>query len=111
MTHEPRPGLGEQVAGIRRRLGLSQAAFARLVGVSRNTLAKTERGHLPRAATLGRVARAGGVSVDWLMRGSRDSGVGADQAWEEAVGALRSVWRHPRRRRMVIEVLRALTDR
>jgi transcriptional regulator with XRE-family HTH domain len=96
---------------IRRRLGLTQAAFARLLGVSRNTVAKAERGHLPRAATLGRVARAGGVSVDWLMQGSGASGVGRDQAWDEAVGTLRSVWRHPRRRRMVLEVLRALDGR
>jgi transcriptional regulator with XRE-family HTH domain len=108
MTLEPQPGSGARVAGVRRRLGLSQAAFARLVGISRNTLGKVERGHLPRAATLSRVARAGGVSVDWLMQGSRDSGVGRDQAWEEAMGALRSVWQHPRRRRMIIEVLKAL---
>ncbi len=108
MALEARPGIGERGAGIRRQLGLSQAAFARLLGVSRNTLAKAERGHVPRAVTLGRVARAGGVSVDWLMQGSRDSGAGRDQAWEEAVGTLRSVWRHPRRRRLVIEVLRAL---
>jgi hypothetical protein len=57
------------------------------------------------------VARADGVSVDWLMRGSRDSGVGRSQAWDEAVGTLRSVWRHRRRRRMVIELLRALDGR
>jgi transcriptional regulator with XRE-family HTH domain len=103
MALEPGPGIGDRVAGIRRRLGLSQAAFARLVGVGRNTVAKAERGHLPRAATLGRMARAGGVSVDWLMQG-RETRSGRDQAWEEAVGALRSVWRRPRRRRMVIEV-------
>ena len=108
MALEARQGIGERVGGIRRQLGLSQAAFARLLGVSRNTLAKAERGHVPRAATLGRVARAGGVSVDWLMQGSRDSGAGRDQTWEEAVGTLRSVWRQPRRRRLVIEVLRAL---
>jgi transcriptional regulator with XRE-family HTH domain len=108
MTLEPRPDLGARAPGVRRRLGLSQAAFACLLGVSRNTLAKAERGHLPRAVTLDRVARVGGVTVDWLMQGSRDSGIGRDQAWEGAVGALRLVWRHPRRRRMVIEVLRAL---
>ena len=88
MTLEPRPGLGARVAGVRRRLGLSHAAFARLLGVSRTTLAKGERGHLPRAVTLGRVGRAGGVTVDWLMQGSRDSGVGQDQGWEEAVGGV-----------------------
>jgi transcriptional regulator with XRE-family HTH domain len=108
MAIGPRPGSGERVARIRRRLALSQAAFARLVGVGRNTVAKAERGHLPRAATLGRLARAGGVGVDWLMRGSHDPGVSRDQDWDEAVGTLRSVWRHPRRRRMALEVLRAL---
>jgi DNA-binding transcriptional regulator YiaG len=49
MALEPRPAIGERVAAIRRRLGLTQAAFAHALGVSRNTLAKAERGHLPRA--------------------------------------------------------------
>jgi transcriptional regulator with XRE-family HTH domain len=51
-----------RIATLRQRLGLSQVAFAREVGISRNALVAYERGgRLPKSARLGRIAEAGGV--------------------------------------------------
>jgi transcriptional regulator with XRE-family HTH domain len=69
--------VGRRIATLRQRLGLSQVAFARQVGTSRNALMTYERGdRVPKSATLARIAEAGGVSVDWLL--GRDGGSSND---------------------------------
>ncbi len=72
-------------------------------------------GRMPKSATLGRMAEAGGVSVDWLL--GRDGGSPKpnahrrrDRAWESAIEALRGLWMDPRRRRVALDVLLALRD-
>jgi transcriptional regulator with XRE-family HTH domain len=93
--------VGRRIATIRQRLGLSQVAFARQVGLSRNALVAYERGgRVPKSASLGRIAEAGGVSIDWLL--GRDAGratpngrMRRDRAWESAIEALRALWLDP----------------
>jgi len=47
---------------------LTQAAFAHRVGVSRGIIGQYEAGTLaPRARTLDRIAKIGGVTADWLL--------------------------------------------
>jgi hypothetical protein len=54
----------------RQRLVCPPTACARLAGVSRNALIVYERsGRVPKSANLGRIAEAGGSSVDWLLNG------------------------------------------
>src|SRR5262245_53941651 len=54
----------------RRRLGLSQVAFARQAGISRNGLVAYERGDwVPKTVPVARIAEAGGISVDRLLNG------------------------------------------
>jgi transcriptional regulator with XRE-family HTH domain len=61
--------LGKHITEVRRRLGLSKSGFARRLGVSRNTLAHYEQGdRIPRGTILSRIAQAGDVSVDWLLK-------------------------------------------
>ena len=106
--------VGHRIATLRQRLGCSQVAFARQAGISRNALLTYERGsRVPKSATLGRMAEAGGVSVDWLL--GRDGASPTpkapqrgDRAWESAIEALRTLWMDPRRRRVALDVLRAL---
>ena len=107
----PRAGpdtLPGRIAAVRTRLGLSQRAFAARVGVSRNVVTRWEAGkHGPRAARLDRIAKLGGVSVDWLLRGDRRPPEGPRE-WDDAVRLLRAAWREPSRRELVRRVLRAL---
>jgi hypothetical protein len=63
--------------------------------------------HGLRAATLERIARLGGVSVDWLVRGDRRPPEGPRE-WHEAVRLLRAAWRDPSRRELVRRVLRGI---
>jgi transcriptional regulator with XRE-family HTH domain len=105
--------VGHRIAMLRQRLGLSQVAFARQVGISRNALMLYERGdRVPKSASLARIAEAGGTSVDWLLNGrvpktpARD-----DPEWEVAVRALRATWRDPARRRLAIALLATLARR
>ena len=95
---------------MRRGLGLSQGAFGEAAGFSRNTVVTCEHGRTPCRALLDRIARAGGVTADWLLHGTaseRAPSVRRDQAWQEAV-ALRQVWQGPNRRDAVVGVLKAL---
>ena len=47
------PWTGERIAALRRRLGLSQAAFARELGVRQQTVSEWETGrYAPRGASL-----------------------------------------------------------
>jgi transcriptional regulator with XRE-family HTH domain len=101
-------GLPARIIAVRTRLGLAQRAFAARVGVSRNAVIRYEGGHgRPRADTLERIARLGGVSVDWLLRGDRRPPEGPRE-WDDAVRLLRVAWREPGRRELVRRVLRAL---
>jgi transcriptional regulator with XRE-family HTH domain len=109
-----RPGgqLGQRIRTVRGRLGLNQGRFAARVGVSsRNVVNDWEAGRAhPRAQTLDRIARLGGVTAEWLLHGNsrRTTRSPADAAWEEAVEALRIVWQEPSRREEVLSALRAL---
>jgi transcriptional regulator with XRE-family HTH domain len=105
--------VGCRITLLRRRLGLSQVAFARQARISRNSLVDYERGErVPKTAPLARIAETGGSSVDWLLHGRiprermRD-----DPEWEAAVRVLRSVWRDPTRRRLALAVLESLGQR
>ncbi len=106
--------VGRRIATLRQRLRLSQVAFARQVDISRNALVAYERGgRVPKSATLGRIAEAGGVSVDWLLGRDGASPTPPDRgrgnrAWEAAIEALRALWTDPRRRRVALDVLLAL---
>jgi transcriptional regulator with XRE-family HTH domain len=101
-----RDSLAHRIAQLRQQLGLTQAAFAQRVGVSRGTIGLYEAGTLaPRVRTLDRITEIGGVTADWLLRGDRP---GRDPAWGEAVAWLRQAWRDPGRRETVVGVLKAL---
>jgi transcriptional regulator with XRE-family HTH domain len=90
----PAPGLNGlpgRIAAVRRRLGLSRPAFAARVGVTRNVVIRWEGGrNRPRAELLDRIAKVGGVSVEWLLGGSRRQRArdGEDREWKAAVEAL-----------------------
>ena len=101
-------GLGLRILRVRRRLRLSQVAFAARIGVHRNSLRQVERGRVPHADVLDRIARHGGVTVEWLLHGEGARLVQRDKAWRDAVELLGLVWRDPARRPTVVSVLEAL---
>lgn len=78
----------ETVALFRARLlevirhsGLSQAAFARGVGMDRSTLSQIlspQNDRLPRADSLAQIASAHGVSIDWLLGLTHEQSLVAD---------------------------------
>jgi transcriptional regulator with XRE-family HTH domain len=102
-------GLPQRIAAVRRRLGLSQRAFAARLGVGRNVVIRWEGGyHRPHRARLKRIAKLGGVTPSWLLDGGEGRGERRDREWEEAVGALRVAWADRRRRAALLMVLRAV---
>jgi transcriptional regulator with XRE-family HTH domain len=110
MTSNVASDVGRRIVLLRHRLGLSQTAFARQAGVSRNALIVYERsGRVPKSAPLARIAKAGGSSVDWLLNGRVPRArAREDPEWEAALRKLRAIWRDPTRRRLAIVVLAAL---
>jgi transcriptional regulator with XRE-family HTH domain len=106
--------VGRRIATLRQRHRLFRVAFARQVGISRNTLLVYERGGwVPEGANLAQIGEIGGVSVDWLLGRDGTSPTSSDRgrgnrAWEAAIEARRVLWVAPRRRRVALDVLLAL---
>jgi transcriptional regulator with XRE-family HTH domain len=63
-------GLAQRITTIRQRFGLSQRAFAKRLGTS-GIVGRWERGARVTAATLDRIATAGGVTPEWLLGGTK----------------------------------------
>src|SRR5690348_3016762 len=61
--------VGKRIRSIRRRLHLTQAQFAKGLGVIGVSVARYESGRVPRADVLDRIARAGGTTSSWLLHG------------------------------------------
>jgi transcriptional regulator with XRE-family HTH domain len=113
VTSSVASAVGRRIVLLRQRLGLSQTAFARQAGVSRNALITYERGGgVPKSGALARIAKAGGSSVDWLLNGRVPRAQPRkDPEWEAALRKLRAIWRDPTRRRLAIVMLAALGQR
>ncbi len=69
--------IGGRIAQVRQRLGLKRYQFAKILGVSPATAGNYESGQMPRADLLGEIARAGGVTVEWLLHGTEGKGKAA----------------------------------
>jgi transcriptional regulator with XRE-family HTH domain len=109
MTASVASDVGRRIALLRHRLGLSQTAFARQAGISRNSLIVYERGErVPKSVYLVRIAEAGKTSVDWLLNGRVSHALKPDPEWDATVLSLRVAWRDPVRRRLAVVVLTAL---
>src|SRR5215831_14600949 len=81
--------IGDRIRQIRKRLGLTQAEFAKQLGVIQVSIARYEAGRIPRANVLERMARLAGVTLSWILRGEheRQSPTGTDRTiWEPLRG-------------------------
>jgi transcriptional regulator with XRE-family HTH domain len=103
--------IARRIRQIRERLGMSKVAFARRLNIGRNTLIHYERGRgIPRSTILARIARTGGVSVDWLLTGLTADENFRSSDWEHALQQLQLVWRHPSQRPLILALLTAVTQ-
>ena len=68
---------GERIAVLRRRKGLTQHELAEPTGITANTVARVERGHVKmlRGDTVAALADALGTTTDYLLGRTEDSGV------------------------------------
>jgi len=66
--------LAENIRRLRKKKGLSQEKIARLADISNNTLIKIEQGIAkePTITTVSKLASALGVSIDELVKGSKN---------------------------------------
>ena len=66
--------LAENIRRLIKKKGLSQEKLARLADISNNTLIKIEQGIAkePTITTVSKVASALGVSIDELVKGSKN---------------------------------------
>jgi transcriptional regulator with XRE-family HTH domain len=103
-----RTGLAARIRHVRTGLGLPQTRFAPLIGVRRLAVNRYEAGRrTPRPVILVRIARVGGVTVDWLLKGTADGRPSADSsAWAAALQALQRGWADPMQRARIQQVLR-----
>src|SRR5262249_42477305 len=60
-----------RIAQVRKRLGLRRYEFADTLDVSRASVTNYEKGQMPRADVLGKIASLAGVPVEWLLHGAK----------------------------------------
>src|SRR5262249_50193070 len=60
-----------RIAQVRKRLGLRRYEFADKLSVSRASVTNYEKGQMPRADVLGKIASLAGVPVEWLLHGAK----------------------------------------
>jgi len=60
-----------RIAQVRKRLGLRRYEFAEKLSVSRASVTNYEKGQMPRADVLGKIASLAGVPVEWLLQGTK----------------------------------------
>jgi transcriptional regulator with XRE-family HTH domain len=67
--------LAENIRRLRKKMGLSQEKLARLADISNNTLIKIEQevAKEPTITTVTKIASALGVSIDELVKGSKNN--------------------------------------
>lgn len=62
--------VSNRLAALREKLGLDQVAFAKSLGIEKNTYNAYERGKRPLTIeTAKKIRRKYGISVDWLLFG------------------------------------------
>ncbi len=66
--------VGGRIHTVRKNLGLTQAHFAKRLGVTKVSVARYEAGRVPRLRVLREIARLGGVTVTWLLDGPSPQG-------------------------------------
>lgn len=67
---EGRPPLAERIKLVRENAGLTQADLAKVCGISQANISELERGEVGRTSYLPEIARACGISIDWLAFGN-----------------------------------------
>src|SRR5215467_14453140 len=65
--------VGHRIRFVRKGLKITQAQFARRLGIIPLSVARYEAGRVPRADVLERIAHFGGVTTSWLLYGERNS--------------------------------------
>lgn len=80
--------IGGRIRAARERLGLTQAALAARVGVTRSAVAQWETGRSGQVGgNLALIASVLGVGVEHLLLGGGASQVAAELGWTEGVSA------------------------
>ena len=69
-------GFSERLRKAIQALGIKPTHFAYKARVPQGTISKCRNGHVPTARILLRFSKASGKSVDWLLTGKEQGGVG-----------------------------------
>ena len=77
--------IGEKIAKLRKEKGLTQSQLAEMISVSNKTISRWETGEgYPEISLLGPLAKALGVSTDYLLKDASDEGAQTQSAAETA---------------------------
>ncbi len=78
--------IGARIRAARERSGLTQAALATQVGVSRSAVAQWETGRAGQVGgNLAQIASVLGVGVEHLLLGGGGASVSAEMGWQEGM--------------------------
>jgi transcriptional regulator with XRE-family HTH domain len=74
------PEVGKRIRQVRESLGLTQAEFARRLGVTRISVARYEAGQVPNLSLLRHVARLGRINLGWILEEEPSGSASPDQS-------------------------------
>lgn len=72
MTRHFDKQFGLRIKEIRIHLGLNQTAFGKLFGVTQEAVSSWERGGYPDSQVLLKIAKCGGITLEWLLTGKKE---------------------------------------
>ena len=94
--------LGDRLQQLRKMANLTQSEFARKISISHTQVTRYEKGTLPPADVLDRMANVFGVSIDFIVRGDKDNYVNTTLNDTELVNQYKEVAELPKEEKSIV---------
>jgi len=94
--------LGDRLQHLRKMADFTQSEFARKIGISHTQVTRYEKGTLPPADVLDRMATVLEVSIDFIVRGEKDNYVNSTLNDTELVNQYKELASLPKEEKNIV---------
>lgn len=102
MAKKTEETLGDRLIRLRKTAGYTQSELGRKISVSHTQVTRYEKGTLPPADVLDRMAATFGVSIDFIVRGDKDNYVNTTLTDTELVNQYKEIATLPKEEKAVV---------
>ena len=102
MVKKVQQTLGDRLLHLRKMAGFTQTEFSKRIGVSHMQAIRYEKGTLPPADVLDRMATVYGVSIDFIVRGDKDNYVATTLSDTELINQYKDIATLPKEEKTTV---------